>query len=120
MSDKQAPYKLTGQVILVKDEEHISDKFSKKTVVVDTDPNGKYHNPVAIDFINDKAELVEEANAGDTVEVRFYLGGYQGKKDPSYYGVNCKGMQYDVIEGGGQQAPEPEQPPADDSSDLPF
>ena len=93
MADK--PYTMTGEVITIGEVQEISDKFSKRLVVLDS--GGDYPKPIAFEFGNKQMEDVPDVPAGTRLEVSFYLNGYQGQKDPSYYGVSLRGVECKII-----------------------
>lgn len=67
-------YKFNGTVYEVGQTEKISEKFSKRLLVV-SDDDENYPQLVAFEFVNDKTSLLDPYAPGDTVEVSFSLRG---------------------------------------------
>ena len=103
MSDK--PYTISGKVAQIGEVQVISEKYSKQVLVITLD--GKYPKPIAVEFGNDAMGELAGVTAGEMVTASFYLNGYQGKKDPSYFGVSLRGVA--VKSEGGEQAQEEEE-----------
>ena len=103
MSDK--PYTVSGKVAQISDVQVVSDKFSKQVLVITLE--GKYPKPIAVEFANDAMGELRGVSEGEMVTASFYLNGYQGKKDPTYFGVSLRGVGVKA-EGGGSQDEEPQ------------
>ena len=74
--------KIEGQVIVIGDTVQVTEKFSKRLLVVKT--SGEYPQSIPIDFKQARCTLLDAISVGDSVEVSFNPTGneYQGK----YYG----------------------------------
>ena len=93
MSEK--PYTLKGTVVEVGEVQVVTDKFSKRTLVIQT--LGDYPQDVPIDFGNKSIECLEDIEEGAEVEVDFYLGGFKSQK--GYRGATLKGVGCKTSEG---------------------
>ena len=71
-------YKFNGTVYEVGQTEVISEKFSKRLLVV-SDDDENYPQLVSFEFVNDKTDLLDPYAPGDTVEVSFGLRGREWK-----------------------------------------
>lgn len=67
--------KLVGQIKEIGELQVFSEKFSKRSLVLDITDNPKYANYLSIDFSNDKAELLNNLKQGDEVRVTIALRG---------------------------------------------
>ena len=95
-----------GEVKLITDLEYITDKFSKRTLVL-TDNNGKYPSHIPIEFGNDSAELLLDIRVGDVVKASFFMNGREWK---DRHFLSLKGISVDVISKAnpGSQSTQPE------------
>ena len=55
--------------------------FTKRDLILNLDPNGKYENVIAVTFVKDKTSLLDAVNKGDTVTVEYYIQGRSYLKD---------------------------------------
>jgi len=96
-----------GEVKLITDLEYITDKFSKRTLVL-TDNNGKYPSHIPIEFGNDSAELLLDLRVGDTVKATFFMNGREWN---GRHFLSLKGNTVDVVSKAnpGSQSAEPPQ-----------
>jgi hypothetical protein len=84
-------YEIKGSVKFIGEEQQVSDKFKKRTLVVTT-PDGKYPQHVPVDFTQDKCALLDDLLVGDEVNVFFNIRGSEYKD--KYY-VNLTGWKID-------------------------
>jgi hypothetical protein len=77
---------ITGTVHHIGQTEVISDKFSKRLLVVATED--KFNNLTPIEFTKEKTGLLDGLRIGQSVSVEINLGGreYSGKYYPSITG----------------------------------
>lgn len=66
--------KLTGVVYAIGDTQQVSDKFSKRDLVV-LDESGKFPQHICIQFTQDKCDLLDSFGEGQEVEVAYNLSG---------------------------------------------
>ena len=104
---------ITGTIKVLGNSEKVSDKLTKLQVVVTT--SEQYPQDIAIEFLNDKVDLLKNFKTGMKVIVGINLRGreYNGK----YYN-NIVGwrISQDVSEVTNTQ----QQPAREEVSDLPF
>ena len=65
--------KLTGTVVLIKDTQVVSDKFSKREFVVND--NSMYPQLIQFEAIQDSVSMLDGFNVGDDVNVYYNLRG---------------------------------------------
>jgi hypothetical protein len=58
---------VTGRIFKIFKSEKFSDKFSKRTLIIETEE--KYNPYVSIDFINARIDLIRPIKEGQTVTV---------------------------------------------------
>jgi len=104
---------LTGKVIRVGETVNVSDKFKKRELVIETDE--KYPQSVPLEFVQDKIELLDGINEGDTVTVSYNL---RGREWNGKYYVNVQGWRLEKT--GSAPAPVVENDPVEAGDDLPF
>jgi len=64
---------VTGKVKFVGVEQQVSPTFKKRELVVTTD--GQYPEPILIEFIQDKCDLLNSIQVGQDIKVGINLGG---------------------------------------------
>lgn len=95
MAKKQTnDFDISGKVLSIGGIERISDKFSKRTLVLEVF-NGKYANEVPFDFTNESMNQINSIAPGDWVTVNWMLRSVKKEKDGSVRrfvsleGVSC-------------------------------
>ena len=71
-------FKMTGVVEVIFDTEHVSDKFQKRTFVVN-DMQEKYPQKISFQCVQDKVSLLDNVGEGQEVEVAFNVRGREWK-----------------------------------------
>ncbi len=104
---------LTGKVIRVGETVNVSDKFKKRELVIETDE--KYPQSVPLEFVQDKTEMLDGINEGDTVTVSYNL---RGREWNGKYYVNVQGWRLEKT--GSAPAPVVENDPVQADDNLPF
>lgn len=104
---------LTGVVIKVGETEQIKDTFKKRELVIETDE--KYPQSVPIEFVQDKTELLDGLNEGDSVGVSYNI---RGREWNGKYYVNIQGWKLEKT--GSAPAPVTVDEPVEADDDLPF
>lgn len=76
---------ITGTLKLINEIQVISEKFSKRTAVIET--AGDYPQPIEVEFINDKCDLLNNFFGGEQVEAKYNLRGreYTNKENVTRY-----------------------------------
>lgn len=73
-----------GEILEIREQKQITDKFVKRQFVVDKTFTGQYgvsHNPVVFSLIQEKCGLIDQFNVGDHVVVHFDLDSRAWMKD---------------------------------------
>lgn len=70
MSEQQ---KITGKLIVIGEVQTFASGFSKREFVIET--QGKYPQPIKLEAVKEKAEMIEAFDIGDLVEVSFDIRG---------------------------------------------
>jgi len=65
-------FDISGKVLEVGGVERISDKFSKRVLVMEVF-NGKYANEVPIEYVNESIDQIKDVSAGNFVTCNFQL-----------------------------------------------
>jgi len=112
-------YELTGKIKLIQEPKTFDSGFSKREMVVTVD-DGKYPQDINLEFVQDKAALLEGLQPGQEVTVSFDIRGreYNGR-----YFNNLQGWKVEFV--GGETGAPPEDPchptPSDfGEDDIPF
>tara|TARA_R110000764_G_scaffold89383_4_gene170882 strand:- start:694 stop:1044 length:351 start_codon:yes stop_codon:yes gene_type:complete len=66
--------KVAGTIIVLKETVQVSEKFSKREFVVQTEDE-KYPQMIPIQFTQDKCEMLDGFSVGDVVEVSVNMNG---------------------------------------------
>ena len=107
---------LQGTIKLINNPQKVSDKLTKQQMVLTIDEDTKYPQNIAIEFLNDKTQILQKHKAGEKVSVDINLRGneYNGK----YYNnlVGCKVAQVINNEVTNSQ----QNPQREAEVDLPF
>jgi len=92
-----------GKIKLVSDEIQVSSSFKKRELVIVTDE--KYPQSIMIEFVQDKADLLNSYNTGDSVKVSINLGGREwvNPQGETKYFNSIKGWRIEKIENQTSQ-----------------
>jgi hypothetical protein len=106
---------LRGTIKVITEPVKVSDKFTKQQIVLTIDEDTKYPQDIAIEFLNDKLDLVKKQSIGDKVAVGVNLRGneYNGK----YYNNIVGWKVANII---NNEVTNTQQNPAREGVDLPF
>lgn len=112
-------YELTGKVKLIQDPQTFNSGFTKREMVV-TVEEGKYPQDINLEFVQDKAALLDSVQPGQQVTVFFDIRGreYNGR-----YFNNLVGWK---IQSGSNSDPYDQTPAYDNNvpdefgDDVPF
>ena len=104
-------HKLKGTIKKIGELEKVSPNFKKRTLLLES--IGKYPQLLAIEFVNDKVDMLNDHNKGDEVTVSVNIMGteWQGK-----HFTNLKGWKIDK----GATVSNKQQNPDRQSADIPF
>lgn len=72
---------LQGTIKLINNPQKVSDKLTKQQMVLTIDEDTKYPQNIAIEFLNEKTDLLKKHKVGERVSVDINLRGneYNGK-----------------------------------------
>ena len=109
---------VTGKVFKKYSSEKFSDKFSKRTIVIET--KEQYNPHVSIDFINTRMELLKNIRAGQTVTVFVDVYSRPSASNPDKYFNNITGWK--IEHESDDFVPEMDDVPSPEDLDteLPF
>lgn len=123
---------ITGTVKLVGQTQQISEKFSKRELVV-TETAGQYPQQIPVEFTQDRTTLLNDFAPGDEVTVTCFVNGreWTGRDGVVKHFLSLKGDRIErkgaapqAHAGAGAAAPPPpgiaDMPAAGDEDDLPF
>ena len=100
---------VTGKIKVVGAEQQISASFKKRELVVTTDE--QYPQSIMIEFVQDKADLLNSYNVGEDVKVSINLGGREwvNPQGETKYFNSIKGWRIERL--AATQAPSTQSPP---------
>ena len=106
-----------GRIVHVGETEQVSDKFSKRIVVIEEE--GKYPQEIAVELTQDNVSLADNLAVGDTATATGFLRGRGWQKDAStakrwFLSINC----IEIESQGVASVMTNDAPGGDD--DLPF
>jgi len=90
---------VVGKVKVVGEIQQVSPTFKKRELVVTTD--GQYPEPIMIEFVQDKCDLLNGLNVGDDVKVSINLGGREwvNPQGETKYFNSIKGWKLEKTNG---------------------
>lgn len=91
---------IIGKVIEIFDVQEITQKFSKRSIVIETDD--QYPQVLEVQFANDRMKLVDKMSIGQNVEISINIRGrkWSGPKGDKYF-VSLDGWRVQNAGGGG-------------------
>ena len=106
-------FELEGILIEKNEEQEISEKFKKLEFVIEVTENN-FTEKIKFQLVNDKVDLLDKSNVGDTIKVHFNIKGNKWKDN---YFVNLQAWRIEPVSSGKveQENNEPEE-----ADDLPF
>jgi single-strand DNA-binding protein len=113
-------YELTGKVKLIQDPKTFDSGFTKREMVVVVE-DGKYPQEINLEFVQDKAALLDALEPGQEVTVTFDIRGreYNGR-----YFNNLQGWKVTQLGSNTEEPPPPSEQyypnPSDFEDDIPF
>lgn len=115
-----------GKVKVVGAEQQVSTTFKKRELVIETDE--QYPQSIMIEFVQDKADLLNGYSVGDEVKVSINLGGREwvNPQGETKYFNSIKGWRIEKVQNDTNdiEVNTPSFEPATDlkeeSNDLPF
>jgi single-strand DNA-binding protein len=117
-------YEIKGTIIKIGDIQQVTEKLSKREVVIETADNPRYPQSIPVELVNDRTSLVDGMSAGDSVRAEVDIRGRAWTKPGSEtkYFLSLNVYKLERIGAsankGGQHEPAPSSPDAQDS--IPF
>lgn len=107
-------YELSGKIKLIQDPKTFDSGFTKREMVV-TVEDGKYPQEINLEFVQDKAALLDSLHAGQDVTVSFDIRGreYNGR-----YFNNLQGWKVVTSNDAPSAAMDEQSPPFPSPSDF--
>ena len=116
-------YDLTGKIKLIQDPKTFDSGFTKREMVVIVE-DGKYPQEINIEFVQDKAALLDTLQPGQEVTVTFDIRGreYKGRYFNNLQGWKIVTLGNEPSRAPEDQSSEPHFPtPSDfEDDDIPF
>ncbi|KAB1156162.1 DUF3127 domain-containing protein [Flavobacterium luteum] len=122
---------ISGKVKVVGAEQQVSPTFKKRELVVTTDE--QYPQSIMIEFVQDKADLLNAISVGENVKVSINLGGREwvNPQGETKYFNSIKGWRIEKLASEAPQTQVPPMPAAaafepaanfteEEHDDLPF
>jgi hypothetical protein len=129
---QMATVTITGTVKLVGKTQQISEKFSKRELVI-TEAGGQYPQQIPVEFTQDRTVLLDNYAPGDEVTVTAFVNGreWTGRDGVVKHFLSLKGDRIEkktgaapAPSGAGHAAPPPpsvaDMPAMGNEDDLPF
>ena len=114
---------VAGRIKLIKDEQVITENFKKREFVVTT--QGEYPNDIIMEFTNDKCQILDQYQKGDSVDVSINIRGREwiNPQGEAKYFNTIQAWRIEKIIAGHQEGNSTEEQilnnePGED--DLPF
>lgn len=119
---------ITGKLIEKYDVQQVSEKFKKREFVIEIseDVNGQtYTNPAKLQLVQNKCDIIDRFNIGDSVTVSFNVKGNKWERDGKVnYITNLDCWRIEAAQGSGSAAPhnasQTNNSQIADTSDMPF
>lgn len=111
---------VTGQLVVIKNIQQVSAKFTKREFVVEVSDNPKYPQMVLFELSGDRVNLIDGYQVGEQVEIEFNLRGREWKSpagELKYF--NTLSVWKLKREGQRAQSRRDDPPPPYDD-DIPF
>lgn len=117
-------FEIEGRLAVIDNTVEISASFKKREFViyVENERNAEWSDNIKFQLVQDKCDLIDSFNVGDTAKVSFNLKGRAWEKDgkTSYFN-SLDAWRIDKVEGATASAPAPSDAPDDeDVNNLPF
>lgn len=114
-------FTLRGKVIVINDEQVISDKFKKRDLVIETEGE-RFTQKVSFQLTQDKCELLDKFSNGDEVDVYFNVKGrdWTSPQGEVKYFNTLEAWRIQLVSGGTVEVQIPDATKSGNESDLPF
>ena len=77
-------FEITGKLIAINDTQQVSERFKKREFVLETSEeiNGNvYTNYAKMQLVQNKCDIIDNFNEGDTIKVNFNIKGNKWERD---------------------------------------
>jgi len=115
---------ITGKIKIINETKSYGDKgFRKREVVITTE--GNYPQPILVEFVQDKCDIINGYSVGDDVKIGINLKGREWvspQKETKYFN-SVEGWRIEKSDGEGNQSAQQTksaEPQAVTQDDLPF
>lgn len=117
--NKKTTMQIEGKIKVIKETQHVSDKFRKREFVLTTEESTPYPQHLQIELTQDKTELINNYQVGDKVKVSINLRGreYTGNDGVVKYFNTIQAWR---IESGQSAGATSNPVVSNDNDDLPF
>lgn len=117
-----------GTIHSIGETKRMSDKFTKRDVIVECGDNPRYPQTVAFELSNDRVDLAEGLRKGDYVEIEFNLRGREWRSpqgEIKYFNTLSVWKLNRLSSapssgGGGKTSGRTDEPRPGDVDDIPF
>jgi len=116
---------ITGKIAVINETQLVSDRFKKREFVLITDEDTKYPQFRKLEFVQDKCDILDQYQVGQTVDVEFNMNGRKWESPKGVQYFNCdqawkiSAVTQQATHGPGDEAPLPPAFPDDDPA-IPF
>jgi len=70
-------------------------------MIIETTDNPEYPNPIPVEFVKDKCELLDNIRVGQEIGVEFFLSGNQGKDQyADRVFLSLRGFNFSFVDSG--------------------
>lgn len=113
-----ASFELKGKVIFIGAVEQVTDSFTKRTLVIETDE--QYPQTVPFEFVQANTAKLDYVQQDEIVTVHFNVRGNRSKTDETKFFSNLTGWKIDKEDmAGAPAAPAPSSQPAPAATPAP-
>lgn len=111
---------VSGKIEFIETAKRISDKLTKRMVVVTT--ADKYPQSIPIELVNDKCALVDNAKIGDDITVHVNIRGRKwiNPQGDAKYFCSIEGWRVELVSATPQSSASSTPTTETDNSNLPF
>jgi hypothetical protein len=108
---------ITGKIKFIGKDQHVTDKFKKRELVVTTDE--QYPQYILVEFHQDKVDLLDKFQVGQNVTVGINIRGREwvSPQGETKYFNTITGWR---VKSDDVQATQAQPQPYNDSGDMPF
>lgn len=112
-----------GQIYMIDDTAVISERFSKRLFVVETDKDSDYPQLIPMEFTQDNVGKLDDYKIGDSVEVEINMRGrkWESPSGDVKYFLTLQAWKIEKVSNDAPlEEPNPPSNENNESDDLPF